>query len=70
MPFTEYLNNIPALFLQDKEQTCFAGVTTELVPHIPAGSPELKCVIHQKVPKYNNRDIFEQFSSYRAQKKN
>lgn len=66
MPFNEHLNNIPALFLQDKAQACFAGVTTE--PHIPAGSPELKCVIHQKVPKYNNRDIFEQLSSYREQK--
>lgn len=45
MPFTEHLNNIPALFFQDKAKTCFAGVTTEQVPHIPAGSPELKCVI-------------------------
>lgn len=65
MPFTEYLNDIPVLFLQDEAQTCLAGVTKEQVLHIPAGSPERK---HQKVPKYDKRDIFEQLSSYRAQK--
>lgn len=32
MPFTEHLNNISALFLQDK--ACFAGITTEQKYHI------------------------------------